>query len=89
MYRILRTLAVVAACGTLAAAAQTRAPVFQSAVDRAAQQSPDARIVVLDIATGRLLASHHLDKAARTLAAPGSTLKPLALYALVRAGRWS
>jgi len=28
-------------------------------------------------------------KAARTLAAPGSTLKPLALYELITAGRWN
>jgi len=53
------------------------------------RQSPEARIIVVDIATGRLLASHHLDEAARTLAAPGSTLKPLVLYSLVRAGRWN
>jgi len=58
-------------------------------VDRAARKSPETRIVVLDIASGRLLASHRLGEAARTLAAPGSTLKPLALYTLVRARRWN
>jgi cell division protein FtsI/penicillin-binding protein 2 len=58
-------------------------------VDRATRQSPDARIVVIDIASGQLLASHQLGEAARTMAAPGSTLKPLALYSLIRTGRWN
>jgi cell division protein FtsI/penicillin-binding protein 2 len=62
---------------------------WQSAVDRAARQSPDARIIVLDLASGRLLASHQFADAARTVAAPGSTLKPLVLYSLIRAGRWN
>jgi peptidoglycan glycosyltransferase len=48
-----------------------------------------ARIVVLDIAGNRLLASHRLGEAERTLAAPGSTLKPLVLYGLVSGGRWN
>jgi peptidoglycan glycosyltransferase len=52
------------------------------------RMSPEARIVVLDVATGRLLAASHLAEAARTLASPGSTLKPLVLYGLVSAGRW-
>jgi len=50
--------------------------------------APEARIVVLDIGSGRLLASAHLTEAARTLAEPGSTLKPLLLYGLIAAGRW-
>ncbi len=44
---------------------------------------------MLDIASGRLLAARGLNDAAQTLAAPGSTLKPLVLYALVSAGRWN
>jgi len=63
-------------------------PTWPSAVAHAAQMAPEARIVVLDIATGRLLAANHLPEAARTLAAPGSTLKPLALYGLIASGRW-
>jgi peptidoglycan glycosyltransferase len=50
--------------------------------------APQARIVVVDVATGRLLAATHLDQAARTLAAPGSTLKSLVLYGLIASGRW-
>jgi cell division protein FtsI/penicillin-binding protein 2 len=61
---------------------------WTSAVVHAAHSVPQARIVVLDIATGRLLAANHLSEAARTLAAPGSTLKPLALYSLIDSGRW-
>jgi cell division protein FtsI/penicillin-binding protein 2 len=44
---------------------------------------------VLEIGTGRVLASHRLNEAMRTLSAPGSTLKPLVLYSLVADGRWS
>ena len=46
-------------------------------------------MLVVDLANGRLLASHRLSDAARTLAAPGSTLKPLVLYSLVETGRWN
>ena len=59
------------------------------AVNEAARAAPKARIVVLDLRHGRILASHHLDEAARTLAAPGSTLKPLILYKLLASGRWN
>jgi cell division protein FtsI/penicillin-binding protein 2 len=65
------------------------APIWNAAVDQAAKVAPDARIVVLDIGSGRLLASAHLTEAARTLAEPGSTLKPLVLYGLIAAGRWN
>ena len=89
VHGILRFIAVLAASGALGASCQTPVSSWQTAVDRAARQSPEARILVVDIASGRLLASHRLSDAARTLAAPGSTLKPLVLYALVRAGRWN
>ena len=82
-------IAVVAAflVGDWCCAAQ--APhAWDAAVTDAAHMAPDARIVVLDSATGRLLASSHLAEAARTLAYPGSAMKPLVLYGLVAAGRW-
>ena len=78
-------LAVLSLCGLCAAQAAVTWP---AAVAHAAQFSPEARIVVLDIASGRLLASSHLAEAGRTLAAPGSTLKPLVLYSLIASGRW-
>src|ERR1039458_9720825 len=82
-------IAVFAAClaGANSCLAQP-APTWTSAVAHAAEFSPAARIVVLDVATGHLLASSHLPEAAVTLAAPGSTLKPLVLYGLVASGRW-
>lgn len=78
---IVALLAVPAACAPN--------PVWQQAVDRAARTAPAARILVLDIPTGRLLAAYRLPEAAHTLAAPGSTLKPLVLYQLIAAGRWN
>lgn len=62
---------------------------WQEAVKAAARSAPDARILVLDVATNRILAAYHLGAAAQTLAAPGSTLKPLVLYSLLAAGRWN
>src|ERR1017187_8581831 len=82
-------MAVFAAClaGANSGLAQP-APTWTSAVAHAAEFSPAARIVVLDVATGHLLASSHLPEAAVTLAARGPTLKPLVLYGLVASGRW-
>ena len=64
-------------------------PGWESDIERTAHTVPEARIVVLDVKTGSLLAAHRLDEAARTLAAPGSTLKPLVLYGLLASGRWN
>lgn len=89
VHGIVRFIAFAAAFGAASAFSQTGALAWQSAVDLAARQAPEARIVVLDIASGRLLAAQQLKNAARTLAAPGSTLKPLVLYGLVRMGRWN
>ena len=69
-------------------AAPAKPDTWLAALAHAARLNPDARIVVLDIASGRLLASAHLPESARTLAAPGSTLKPLLLFSLVASHRW-
>ena len=58
-------------------------------MDQAARLAPKARIVVVNLETGHLVASHRLSDAAHTLAAPGSTLKPLVLYSLIVTGRWN
>ena len=50
-----------------------------------AGQSGTAAVVEVD--SGRLLASYRLDVAARTLAAPGSTFKPFTLAALLESGQ--
>lgn len=64
-------------------------PAWRGAVTASARERPDARIVIVDIESGQLVAAHHLADAARTLAAPGSSIKPLVLYALVQLGRWN
>ena len=89
---VLGLLRFIALAVMLAAPASCQAAAnfdWQLAVDQAAHSAPDARILVLDIASDRLLASHHLAESARTLAAPGSTLKPLILYQLLAASRWN
>lgn len=80
-------VAIVVAASAMGSAQGERS--WNPALDEAARTAPDARIVVVDIRDGRLLASRHLDEAARTLAAPGSTLKPLILYELLASGRWN
>ena len=82
-------MAIVAAflAGAYCCLSQT-APAWSSAVAFASHADPQARIVVLDLPSGHLLAATQLPEAARTLAAPGSTLKPLVLYNMVAAGRW-
>jgi cell division protein FtsI/penicillin-binding protein 2 len=62
---------------------------WQSAIDRAAGKAPDARILIVDIASGHLLGSAHLAEAAHTLATPGSTLKPLILYYALASRHWN
>jgi penicillin-binding protein 2 len=42
--------------------------------------------VALDVETGRVLASYHMDVAARRLVPPGSAIKPFTLMALMEAG---
>jgi cell division protein FtsI/penicillin-binding protein 2 len=77
-------------CAALSASASPNpAHSWQESANRAAEIAPDARILVLDIQSGRLLANRGLDEARRTLAAPGSTLKPIVLYTLVASGRWN
>ena len=60
---------------------------LQPAVDRVMAPYPGATAFVVDVASGRLLAQHRLDVAARTLAAPGSTVKPFTLAALLESGK--
>ena len=90
MRGFLSALAILlAGCAFSACASPAQAKLWQKAVDAAARTSPDARILVLDVATGKLLAERQLDQASRTLAAPGSTLKPLVLYNLLQSNRWN
>lgn len=61
---------------------------WQHSADQASHDAPDARVLVLEIGSGHLLASVHLSAASRILATPGSTLKPLVLYFALASERW-
>jgi len=81
-------ISALAATLALPFASHAQAPeTWSTAV--AAAANPQARILVIDIPSGHLIAAAHLSDAARTVAAPGSTLKPLVLYSLITAGRWN
>jgi len=88
---VLRARFILWVFPALAAAGWCRAQPATSwpeAVAHASRSAPQARILVVDTASGRLLAASHLAQSAHTLAAPGSTLKPLAMYGLVAEGHW-
>lgn len=87
--RILQPAVLAAVVAILSLSCNARGSTAWQAAVQAARTAPEARIVVLDVSTGRLLAENRLGEAAHTLAAPGSTLKPLVLYSLVAAGRWN
>ena len=71
---------------TNAAHAQAGAGSLQSAVNRA-MAGKHGTAVVLDVETGRILASNRLDIAARRVALPGSSIKTFTLLALLKAGK--
>jgi peptidoglycan glycosyltransferase len=82
--RLALALLGAALCGS--ATAQPASPTLQSAVSRAmANQRGSA--VVLDVRSGRVIASSHLDVAARRVVAPGSSIKPFTLLALLQLGK--
>lgn len=90
MHRVFGCLLLCAALwlgGAFASGARD-APEWKNAIEEAVRAAPDARIVILDAGSGRLIATHQIRLAARTLAAPGSAIKPLVLYGMVRAHRW-
>lgn len=91
VHAILRScspLLLVCALGSIAGSAE-ESQAWGSAVVRAALAMPEARLLVVDFTSGKVLASHRLKEAAGTLAFPGSTLKPLVLYQALAAGRWN
>lgn len=61
---------------------------LQASVDRGMRQRSGC-CIVLDVASGRVLASHDLTRASRTLARPGSVIKPFSLLALLNNHRVS
>lgn len=89
MHRILRPVALTASIAILCLTCGAGdSSAWRRSIEAATRGAPEARIIVLDVSTGRLLAAHRLSKSAHTLAAPGSTLKPLVLYSLIAARRW-
>lgn len=83
-----RTLCAVFVCLAFARvqAAQTSSPPLQTVVARA-MTGQRGTAVVLDVHSGRILASYHLDVAARRRAYPGSSIKPFTLLALFDSGK--
>jgi len=59
---------------------------LQRAADRAMAGRAGA-LMVMDVATGGILAAHNLDAAEQRLERPGSTLKPFVLEALLEMGK--
>jgi penicillin-binding protein 2 len=59
---------------------------LQQAVTRAMRGKAGTAAVV-DVASGKILASYHSEVAARRLALPGSSIKPFTLLALIEAGK--
>ena len=86
MRQVLRValLACFSLSVSLVGIGQSRGARVQQAVDDAMARVQGAA-VVLDVATGRLLAKHRLDVASRKLVRPGSTAKPFTLAAMIDA----
>ncbi len=80
--------ALIVGVVSLNAAAQTVDNALQSALTRAMGTQRGAA-VVLDVHSGHILASSHLEVAARRVAAPGSSIKPFTLLALLESGKVS
>lgn len=79
-------LALMCAALSLNAAAQPASAGLQEAVNRA-MSNQRGTAVVLDLHSGRVVASSHFDVAARRVVAPGSSIKPFTLLALLESGR--
>src|SRR6185312_5592603 len=76
----------VCLCASALALAQQKEAGFQTAVNRAMAGGRGAA-VVLDVENGKILAAYHPKIAAQRLAAPGSSIKPFTLKALLVNGK--
>ena len=86
--RIRQTVALILGAAALAiTAGGTRAgtPSLQQTTSTA-MHGRSGTAVVVEVATGRVLAAEHLDVAARRLVYPGSAVKPFTLMALLQRG---
>jgi cell division protein FtsI (penicillin-binding protein 3) len=80
-------LVALGLAGVGLAGAQGRGAGWETAVRAPEVDEVQARVVVVDVGTGRLVGAARLREAARTLATPGSTLKPLILARALETGR--
>ncbi len=86
----LGTAVCVLACLTYSVSLWSQATPKSTALQQAATHAMAGRpgtAVVVDVATGKVLAAYHLDVAARRLALPGSAIKPFTLLALLQADK--
>lgn len=79
-------LALMCIALSVNAAAQPASATLQTAVNRA-MNNQRGTAVVLDVHSGRVIASSHLDVAARRVVSPGSSIKPFTLLALLQSGK--
>lgn len=86
--RVVAAIGVVCLGASRVVVAQQTNPALQSAVTRA-MAGNRGTAVVLAVDSGQILAAYHLKVAAQRLAAPGSSLKPFTLKALLDAGKVS
>jgi penicillin-binding protein 2 len=79
-------LALICTALSVDAVAQSANAGLQSAVNHAMGNRRGAA-VVLDVHSGRVIAASHLGVASRRVAAPGSSIKPFTLLALLQSGK--
>lgn len=82
----LAAIGLVCLCASALAFAQEANSDLQTAVSRS-MAGKNGTAVVLDVATGNVLASYRPDVAARRLAFPGSSIKTFTLLALLQSGK--
>ena len=73
-------------CAAQSEAKSSRNAALQQAVARAMAGRGGASVVI-DVATGKILAAYHLDVAGQRTALPGSSIKAFTLMALLEAGK--
>jgi len=79
-------IALLLAAAALSTAQESVPSALQPAIHRLMAGKSGA-VVVVNVASGRILAKSHLEVAAQRLAKPGSTLKPFVLMELLSSGR--
>lgn len=89
MIRFLRICALFAAVSAFNESGCAQTASWAMAMDGVGSPIPAARVVVLDIRSGKILASLHSRELGRAVAAPGSALKPILLFQSVQSGLWN